>query len=998
MPAHATFLHYPSVTMALQDQPGASPWYQSLNGIWKFTYVDVPEQRPVDFYKPGFSDAQWKNIPVPGNWELNGFGLPIYTNITYPFPKNPPFIDHHFAPVGTYRKQFNIPASWTGKKILLHFGSVTGAMYVYLNGKEVGFSKASKTPAEFDITPFIQKDGNTLAVQVFRWHDGSYLEDQDFWRLTGIERDVYLEATGKESISDMDIRAGLDDTYLNGTLSAKMEVRNPGKKKLYISVALINKDRQTIFSKETEVPQDNGEVDIKTVIPKVAAWSAENPVLYEYVVSLLDANRKTLEAGIQKIGFRRIEIKNAQLLVNGKPIMVHGVNRHEHDERKGHVPTRELMLEDIRLMKQNNINAVRSSHYPNDPLWLSLCDEYGLYVVDEANIEAHGMGASNQGYFDTTIHPAYLPSWEPAFMDRIRRMQGRDKNHPSVIIWSMGNECGNGKVFHDAYHWLKQTDADRPVQFEQAGEDWNTDIVCPMYPGMDYMKRYAADASKQRPFIMCEYSHAMGNSNGNFQEYFDIIKTNPKMQGGFIWDWVDQGILSTNANGRKFWAYGGDLGAGQLQNDENFCANGLVAADRSLHPAIYEVKKGYQDIRFSDIDWRKGRIRIENHFSFTSLSGYDFVWVLLEDGKEIRKGHFQLNCLPGENKEQQITLPQMSAGAEYMLDLYAYTGKTAPLIPAGHEVARAQFGSETRRFFEVQTLPHDKLTITEERDQLHFSANGVEGTFNTRSGRWTAYSVKGVKMINAFPEPYFWRAPTDNDFGNEMPTRLGIWKTAGANQKIVSVKPGKQTENGLDIEVDLLLTDINTPYQVHYFIRNDGSVQVKASLDMSAQSLPELPRFGMRMELPKSLQHIRYYGRGPWENYSDRNLSSFIGIYDQTLAEQFVGNYIRPQENGYRTDIRWVSFTNDRQSGIRITGLQPICFSALPYLDEDLDPGLTKKNQHPADLNERNFINLHIDLAQRGLGGDNSWGAYPHEPYLLKEKKYSYGYVVHPVR
>ncbi|MDE3251798.1 MAG: DUF4981 domain-containing protein [Bacteroidota bacterium] len=995
--SHASFLHYPSVALAEKNQAAASPWYLSLNGTWKFSYVDVPEKRPMDFYRTDFSDKEWKTIPVPGNWELNGFGIPIYTNIVYPFPKNPPFIDHHFAPVGTYRKKITVPENWTGKQILLHFGSVTGAMYVYLNGKEVGFSKASKTPAEFDITPWVHSGDNTLALQVFRWHDGSYLEDQDFWRLTGIERDVYLEATNRESIIDMDLRAGLDKTYVNGDFSAKIAIRNPGRQKLSVSVALFDEQQQKVYSTIVSAPNQNGVVNIHAVLPDIKTWSAETPRLYQCVVSLLDVNRQVKEATSQKIGFRTVEIKDAQLLVNGKRIMVHGVNRHEHDEKLGHVPTRELMLKDIRLMKQNNINAVRSSHYPNDPLWLSLCDEYGLYIVDEANIEVHGMGASNQGYFDSTQHPAYLASWAPAFMDRIRRMQGRDKNHPSVIIWSMGNECGNGKVFHDAYRWLKETDPDRPVQFEQAGEDWNTDIVCPMYPGINYMKRYAVDASKTRPFIMCEYSHAMGNSNGNFQEYFDVINTNPKMQGGFIWDWVDQGILSTNANGRPFWAYGGDLGAGQLHNDENFCANGLVAADRTLHPGIYEVKKGYQDIQFRADNWKNGKIRIENHFCFTSLAGFDFTWVLQKEGKEIKSGHFQLNTKPGENQEVQIPLPEIGTDAEYMLNLYAYSKKATYLVPAGHEVAREQFGSETLHYFQTKKQPDGKLTITQNNNGLHFAANGVEGSFNTRNGRWTAYSVKSVSMLNAFPEPYFWRAPTDNDFGNQMPTRLGVWKTAGNNQKLIAVKIGQQTETGLGIEVDLLLTDINTPFTIHYFIQNDGAVQVTASMDMTGLNLPELPRFGMRMELPKSLQQISYYGRGPWENYSDRKLSSFIGIYDQTLAEQFVSNYIRPQENGNHTDIRWVKFINAQHTGIQIEGEQPICFSALPYLDEDLDPGLTKKNQHPADLNERNFINLHIDLAQRGLGGDNSWGAYPHEAYLLKDKKYSYGFLVKPV-
>jgi beta-galactosidase len=994
--AHTSFMHYPTAKLAVANEYKTSPWYQSLNGVWKFSYTDVPENRPVDFYKKDFNDAAWKTIPVPGNWELNGYGLAIYTNITYPFPKNPPYIDHKFAPVGTYRQTFTVPASWANKNTILHFGSVTGAMYVYVNGKEVGFSKASKIPTEFDITRYLQSGKNNLAVQVFRWHDGSYLEDQDFWRLTGIERDVFIEAVAKESVKDFTIHADLDGNYTNGILSGNIVVNNSSAKQLGVTVSLLDASGKEVWKKNYSNKDNNSEINFDGTIEQVAKWSSEAPNLYNLVITLLDAKGNVLEATSHKIGFRKVEIKNAQLLVNGKRIMVHGVNRHEHDDLLGHVPNKETMLKDIQLMKMNNINAVRTSHYPNDPLWLQLCDEYGLYLVDEANIEVHGMGASNQGYFDTTVHPAYLPSWAPDFMDRIQRMVERDKNHASVIIWSMGNECGNGKVFHDAYLWIKKNDPSRPVQFEQAAEDWNTDIVCPMYPGMNYMKRYAADNTKTRPFIMCEYSHAMGNSNGNFQEYFDIIKSSPHMQGGFIWDWVDQGLKTKDANGRTFWAYGGDLGAGQLHNDENFCANGLIAANRTVHPGIYEVKKGYQDIIFKNKDWQKGRITIENNFCFTDLTAYRFQWVLIKNGKEIRSGNFTLNTAPGETSDTQLDLPAMGTDAEYMLNVFAYTKENKGLIPAGHEVAREQFGSETKQFFATVNNVSGKLLVEKSNNNLQFSVNGITGRLNMRTGKWIGYTVNGQSMINRFPEPYFWRAPTDNDFGNQMPERLGIWRTAGSNQKMVSVNIGEQTAEGLAIDIKYLLTDINTPYTVQYFIRNDGSVKVDAAIDMAGQSLPEMPRFGMRMELKKTLHNIQYYGRGPWENYQDRNTAALIGLYDEQLKDQFVYNYIRPQENGYRTDVRWVSFTDDQHAGITISGAQPICFSALPYTDEDLDPGLTKKNQHPSDLNERNFINLHIDLKQRGVGGDNSWGAYPHEPYLLKDKQYHYAYIVSP--
>ncbi len=998
LPAHASFMSYANQQMALENEYEKSSWFKSLNGMWKFNFTETPENRPMAFYKPDLNDDAWKTIPVPGNWELNGFGIPIYTNIIYPFPKNPPFIDHSFAPVGTYRKDFDINEKWEGKDVILHFGSVTGAMYLYINGEEVGFTKASKLPAEFDITKYLRKGKNVLAAQVFRWHDGSYLEDQDFWRITGIERDVYLLAKNKTRLQDFFTKADLDDSYQKGLLSTTVQLHNPDKKKLFITFSLFDNTGKRIAEETRSNDKDVQQISYASTFNNVKTWSGEMPNLYSFLITLKDENGVLLETTSHKVGFRKVEIKNAQLLVNGKKIMVHGVNRHEHDELLGHVPTRALMIKDIELMKLHNINAVRSAHYPNDPLWLQLCDEYGMYVVDEANIEVHGMGASLQGNFDKSVHPAYLKSWAPAFMDRIQRMLERDKNHPSIILWSLGNECGNGDVFHDAYKWLKERDNTRPVQFEQAGEDWNTDVVCPMYPRIENMRSYAADLSKTRPYIMCEYSHAMGNSSGNFQEYFDIIKSSPHMQGGFIWDWVDQGFKSTNANGKTFWAYGGDLGSGHLQNDENFCANGLVAADRTVHPGIYEVKKVYQDIIFKDLDWKNGKLLVENNFCFTSLSAYQFKWVLNKNGVEFRSGDFSLNLQPQTKKEVQLSIPSVSGSDEYMLNVFAYTKTDMPLVPAGHEVAREQFGSENASFFAAGKSSSGTLEIKQNNDVIEFKSGDVAGRFNSKNGELTSYRYKGNSLFNSFPVPYFWRAPTDNDFGNQMPKRLGVWRTAADNKKLVSVKLNEQDAQGLKIETVSLLTDINATLTINYSIRNNGAVEVETILDVTNKELPEIPRFGMRLQLPKHYSNISFYGRGPWENYSDRKSAAFVGLYKQQLKDQFVSNYIRPQENAYRTDVRWVEFSDNQNLGIRFSGLQPICFSALPYLDEDFDPGVSKKNRHPADLNERNFISVHIDLLQRGVGGDDSWGAYPHEPFLLKEKKYEYSFTIEPVR
>jgi beta-galactosidase len=1001
LPAHTNFMSFPTTALAVENNFKKSPWYKSLNGNWKFDYKDNPEARPVNFFSTSLDDSKWKSIPVPGNWELHGYGIPIYTNIIYPFPKNPPFIDHKFAPVGTYRTNFTIPENWNGKEVVLHFGSVTGAMYLYINGEAVGLTKDSKLPAEFNITKYLKKGNNLLAAQVFRWHDGSYLEDQDFWRLTGIERDVYIIAKNKISVKDFELKSNLDETYIHGLFNATVDVEHKANKPFSVNINLQNLAGKSIFSSTKKIENNQSKIDFSTTINQVEKWSNENPNLYTTVITLLDENGKIIEATSHKIGFKKVEIKNAQLLVNGKKIMVHGVNRHEHDELTGHVTTRALMIKDLQLMKQHNINAVRLCHYPNNEEWLQLCDEYGMYVVDEANVEIHGMGATQPtaDKFDKTIHPAYLPSWEPAILSRIKNMVERDKNHASIIIWSLGNECGNGKVFFDGYDWIKQRDPSRPVQFEQAMEERNTDIVCPMYPAISYMKKYAADTKKQRPFIMCEYSHAMGNSSGNFQEYFDIIKSSKHMQGGFIWDWVDQGLKSTDKNGKTFWGYGGDFGSGHLQNDANFCANGLVAANRTVHPSIYEVKKVYQDIIFKDKDWKNGKIIIENNFNYTNLSKYNFKWQLLKNGELIKQENFIVTQAAETKQEIQLSIPPIENDGEYVLNIFAYTIEATTMIPANHEIAREQFGSLTKQYFStIKNHTSGRIEVERKDDVLHFYSGEITGSFNTKRGTFTTLIYKNEKLNITFPEPYFWRAPTDNDFGNEMPKKLGVWRNAADNKKLNEVVVKEPTDTGLTIVTKWTLTDIDVPYTVEYTILKNGSIKVEASIDVDNKSLPEMPRFGMRLQLPKDWNNISFYGRGPWENYSDRNTASFLGIYHQKLQDQFVSNYIRPQENGYKTDVRWVEFNDSKGLGLRFTGLQPICFSALPYLAEDLDAGVTKKSQHPSDLNERNFISVHIDLNQRGVGGDNSWGALPHEPYLFKAKKYKYSYIIEPVK
>jgi beta-galactosidase len=994
---HASFMLYDNVNDVKSDEYSKSPWYQSLNGTWKFNYVDQYSKRITDFYRTDLQDSDWANIPVPSNWERKGFGIPIYTNITYPFPRNPPFVGKD-NPVGTYRKTFTVPANWDGREVLLHFGSITGYAKIYLNGEMVGMSKVSKSPAEFDITKKLKKGNNLLAVQVFRWHDGSYLEDQDFWRISGIERDVFLYSMPKTTIWDFFVKADLDANYTNGLFSASVDLRKfAGASGKTVSVTANVTDRagKSVFTqtKNAALLSDLNTVMFSGTIPKVAKWSAESPLLYDMNLTIKDDNGNVLGVTGSKIGFRKIEIKESQFMVNGVPVLFKGTNRHEHDEVEGHVISKESMVKDIQLMKQFNINSVRTSHYPNDPLWYKLCDQYGLYLVDEANIESHGMGVEQPGV-DREHHVAYLPEWAPAHIDRITRMLERDKNHPSVVIWSMGNECANGPVFHDAYKWIKKRDNTRFVMFEQSKEDWNTDIVAPMYPDIEYMKSYAA-AKKERPFIMCEYAHAMGNSSGNFQEYWDIIGSSKHMQGGFIWDWVDQGMKSQTPDGRTYWAYGGDLGGYHLQNDENFCANGLVAADRTPHPGLYEVKKVYQNVIFKAKNLASGTITVSNQFDFTNLSNYSFKWELYRNGQKVKEAPFKIDLAPHQQKDVSLDVPLMKSlpGSEYYLNVYAYTKTATELVPEGHEIAREQF-KKAGDYFGEKSADKGSLQVKNEGGRLKFSSGDVNGLFDTRLGKFIELSSKNRSVINQYPEPYFWRAPTDNDFGSKMQVNLGVWRTAQVDRLVKKVTVGEQSKEGLPIKVDYLLQSVNVPYTIDYLIKNDGSVQITAAIDMTGHNLPEMPRFGMRMELQKDYDNLSYYGRGPWENYSDRNASSFVGLYKDQVKNQFTENYIRPQENGYKTDVRWLKLLNDKGTGIEIEGLQPICFSALNNLTEDFDPGLTKKQQHPTDVKPRSEVYLNIDLAQRGVGGDNSWGKLPHDAYRLMDKKYTYSYIL----
>jgi beta-galactosidase len=1002
-PARASFLPYADEASAVRDNYANSPWYFSLNGKWKFSWVPTPDQRPKDFYKVDYNTINWKELQVPSNWELNGYGIPIYTNITYPFDRNPPFINHSDNPVGSYKKEFVLPENWNKRHVFLHFEAGTSAMYIWINGQKVGYTQNTKSPAEFDISKYLKEGKNDLAVEVYRWSDGSYLEDQDFWRLSGIDRNVYLYSTGDIRIADFFAKPDLDSNYKNGSLNVEVSLKNLTSKAINnkkLEAKLIDASGKSIFNKALNVNFDSNKTQTINFSQNVSApklWSSEAPNLYTLLLTLKNENGSIIESVSTEIGFRKVELKGGQLLVNGVRIMIHGVNIHEHNAVTGHYQDEAMMIKDIKLMKQLNINSVRCSHYPNNILWVKLCNKYGIFLVDEANIESHGMGVEGQSFMNPKTHPAYLPEWREAHLDRIYSLVERDKNAPSVILWSLGNECANGPVFHDAYKWIKKRDNTRLVQFEQAKENENTDVVCPMYPTIAYMKEYASRKEVTRPYIMCEYSHAMGNSNGNFQEYWDIIRGSKNMQGGFIWDWVDQGFEVKDEAGRNYWSYGGDMGSQNYTNDENFCHNGLVWPDRTPHPGAFEVKKVYQDILFNAVDIKNGVIEITNDFGFTNLNAYNFKYQVLENGKIIKEGTIEVALNPKSQKDFKVNLPKLVSkeGTEYLLNVFAYTKVGSELIPENFEIAREQFVIENDNYFAKAELIKSSSNIKEEKNEFVLSAGNVVVKISKTTGLISNYTLKGVEYFKQYPEPNFWRAPTDNDFGNKMTVKANVWRTAGNNRTLENIQVIEE-KNRCYVVAKIKLNDVTSEYTIKYALSNDGALEILPSFKRGNNLLPDMPRFGMIFSLKNDFENLKYYGRGPWENYSDRNTSSLKGIYQSKVADQYVP-YTRPQENGNKTDVRWFTLLNGKGNGFEIKGLQPLGMSTLNNYPSDFDSGLSKMNRHSSDITPRKEVVVCVDLTQRGLGGDNSWGDLPHEPYLLKKNEYSYGFTIKPV-
>ncbi|QBN20314.1 glycoside hydrolase family 2 TIM barrel-domain containing protein [Flavobacterium nackdongense] len=1015
----ASFYSYENESDALKnDSWNNSPFYKSLNGSWDFYYADNVTTRPTDFYKDDFSVKGWNKIEVPSNWELKGYGIPFYTNIIYMFPANPPFIPHDMNNNGSYKRDFEVPENWTGKDIYLHFEGVSGAMYVWVNGVKVGYNEDSKTPSAFKITDVVKKGKNTVAVLVLRWHDGSYLEDQDFWRISGIERDVFIYAANKVTVRDFRVVSDLENNYRDGVFNLALQIENNGKTNANntVSIQLLDGEN-TVFSDTKSLLAKIGAntLDFNTKLPNVKTWNAENPNLYTLLITLKDKKGTITESTAIKVGFRNVSIKNNQFLVNGKPVLIKGVNIHDHSETEGHVISEALTLKDLQIMKQNNINAIRCAHFPKNAHFYRLCDKYGFYVIDEANIEIHGMGATNQGLDGNkkkqAVHPNYLPQWKATHLDRTIKMFERDKNHPCIVTWSLGNEAGNGENFFATYKWLKEHDSTRPTQYEGATNYANTDIQAPMYWSIESMIKYV-EKNQTRPLIQCEYAHSMGNSTGNLQDYWDVIEKYPTMQGGFIWDWVDQGILTKNEAGEKYWGYGGDFGGFNYQNDENFCSNGIIAPDRTAHPALYEVKKVYQYIKFRASNLKEGEIAIKNRYDFTNLNQFQFTWKLLENGIEIASGVFPtLDILTYETKLVKMDLPKIAyQNGEYHLNIYALNKNATDLMPLNHIVAYEQFQLPIEKIVVVKPVVNGSISVVQENAITLISNANFKIEFDNNKGTLSSLDYGNGNILLKGVEPNFWRATTDNDFGAKSQKTLAQWKQATKNQvlkdvkflknaKEIKIKSKNEIKDQITIQATFDLPAVEGKIIVSYTINALGEITVNNQLQNIKADLPHLPRFGNNLILKDAYQTVNWFGRGPHENYQDRKTSALVGQYKASVSDLYFA-YIRPQENGYKTEVRWVTFTNNNGKGVRIERPELFSFSAHHQYNDDFDDGEKKIQRHSIDIKKRELVSVNIDYAQTGVGGDNSWSpsGLAHKEYRVNAGNLEYSYKIIPIK
>ncbi len=1003
MPMHASFYAFNNLSEANQNLWEHSVNYLNLNGIWKFKWTESPDQLPGNFEAKGFDDTGWDHFKIPATWEVNGYGYPIYVNVGYEFQNlmkpNPPTVPMNINNTGVYRREINLPANWIGKKLILHIGAAKSNLQVWVNGKYVGYGEDGKLPSEFDISSYVTSGRNLLVLKVMRWCDGTYMEGQDYWRVSGITRDCYIVARNPTYIYDFTMETKLDNNYSSALLETSLMLNQNNAGGHCATVELRDQNKLIGRSKVVFAKGEKRKITkIKIAQPKL--WSAEIPHLYQAYIRLFDAKNKLIEIIPHKIGFREVKIQNGLLLVNGQPVLIKGVNRHETDPITGQTVSKESMLRDVAIMKQFNINAVRTCHYPNDDYWYRLCDQYGLYVIDEANNESHGIGYAK----DKTL--ANKPSWELTHVQRVQRMYERDKNFTSVIGWSLGNEAGNGVNFVKAYNWLKQVQNSRPVQYEQAISnnrtlqvvENNTDIICPMYSSPESMLAYRdREPNPTRPFIQCEYAHAMGNSLGNFKDYWDIIRGNKQhFQGGFIWDFVDQALLRVNPTGDSIYTYGGDYGPKDVPSDNNFLCNGIFFTTRKPNPHAWEMKHEYQNIWTKKGDGNTVTIHNENFFS--DLNDVKMVWEVITDGFRSQKGEIaNLNVKPQQTVSLPIPYKQPDRG-ESFLNVYYYQKNRKGLIPSNHLLATQQISLGGTIANVYQPIKgHQHLSIKETENELTVSSAIATLEFSKTTGFLTSYLVKGQQFIEkGFAlKPNFWRAPTDNDMGANLQTKLRLWKQA-SDSFLLDKIDYSQTDNVVTIQASYRLFKIPGTLLLTYAINSEGSISVNQKMTGNEKDFePMMLRFGMNWVLPPGFEQIRYYGRGPLENYQDRKEMAPVGHYKQTVTEQFYG-YVRPQENGNKTDVRWFSISNGNATGLFIQGKNLLSISALHYFQSDLDDGEKKKQRHSGDLKPRAQTSLQIDYKQMGLGSINSWGQLPLPPYRLPFRNYEYEYKIIP--
>ena len=1005
---HTNYFAYENEPLALAGLMDKSANFISLHGAWKFNWVKDADKRPVDFFKTDLDDSAWKTMNIPANWEMNGYGVPEYVNTGFAwrghFDQKPPAVPVKDNNVGSYRRIVNIPDSWDGKQVIAHFGSVTSNIYLYVNGQFVGYAEDAKVAAEFDITPYLKKGDNLIAFQTFRWCDGSWCEDQDFWRLSGVARDSYLYARNSAvQLTNIKITPDLQNNYEDGVVQIYAEVKGQP----VIEYKLLNHNGIEIIKSDANFKKRvNGTAQF--TIKNVKKWSAEDPYLYTLVATVKDQKGNIVEVVPQKVGFRKVEIVNSQMLVNGKAVYIKGADRHEMDPDGGYVVSRERMIQDIKIMKRLNINAVRTCHYPDDPIWYDLCDEYGLYVTAEANQESHGFGYGNDA-------EAKKPEFAKQILERNQHNVEMYYNHPSVIVWSLGNETVNGDNFIAAYKWIKEQDKSRPVQFEQAGRTGeNTDIFCPMYYSHDGCDKYSKDDKYTRPLIQCEYNHTMGNSSGGLKEYWDMVRKYPKFQGGYIWDFVDQALhrnpvkpMSVKDNltyaqyNKIKYTYGGDYNDYD-PSDNNFNCNGVIGPDRQLNPHAYEVAYEYQNIWAEAVDLKAGKISVFNEYFFRNLANYQLVWTLLQDGKPVQNGTVdKLDVAP--QQKTVVTLPyQIPAEGEVLLNIEFKLKKAEPLMEAGQTVAYRQLEVRTANAV-AAVAAEGKLKVENKKKETEIKVLNdiVDIEFCKATGLLKEYEVNGIDLLGegGTLKPNFWRAVTDNDMGAQLHKKFRVWRAPVLNLQTITaekVKAGKNVNAVVKAVYDM--PDVKATLTITYTIAPDGTMGVEQTMDATeGEKVSDMFRFGMLMQLPFQMDNSTFYGRGPIENYIDRKASQNVGIYSQTAEEQFFP-YIRPQETGTKSDIRWWQQTDKAGKGFRITSGNLFSASALHYSIDDLDEGEEKEQRHSYEVPLSKYTELCIDKEQFGVGGENSWGAWPLPQHRLGYADKTFSFVISPVK